>query len=218
MKNAVICFTRVPKPGQTKTRLLPILKPEQCVELHWAFLKDLARIYSQVDAHLFIAYVPDPDWESLKSVFPIAGYLPQKGSDLGEKMYRAIRKVLNLGYESVVLTGADLPMMTADHINSGFSALEDHDIALGPTSDGGYYLIGMKEARREVFQVEGYGENSVYENTVAAVADAGLTLGTALACDDVDTPDDLRKLVESISPDTHTGNYLNQKRKEIFGQ
>ena len=218
MKNAVICFTRVPKPGQTKTRLLPILKPEQCVDLHWAFLKDMARIYSQVDAHLFIAYVPDPDWESLKSVFPAADYLPQKGSDLGEKMYRAIRKVLNLGYESVVLTGADLPMMTADHISSGFSALKNHDIVLGPTSDGGYYLIGMKEARREVFQVEGYGENSVYENTVAAVADAGLTLGTARECDDVDTPNDLRKLAESISPDTHTGKFLNQLRKEIFGQ
>ena len=76
----------------------------------------------------------------------------------------------------------------------------------------------MQVLRKMVFQVEGYGENSVYENTVAAVADAGLTLGTALECDDVDTPDDLRKLVERISPDTHTGIYLNQLRKEILGQ
>lgn len=218
MKNAVICFTRVPKPGQTKTRLLPILKPEQCVELHWAFLKDLARIYSQVDAHLFIAYVPDPEWESLKSVFPSAGYLPQKGSDLGEKMYRTIRKVLNLGYESVVLTGADLPMMTPMHINSGFATLENHDIAIGPTSDGGYYLIGMKAARREIFQIEGYGGNSVFENTISAAADAGLSVGMALECDDVDTPEDLRKLAESIHPDTHTGKYLSKLGKEIFQQ
>ena len=217
MKNAVICFTRVPRPGQTKTRLLPVLKPEQCVSLHWAFLRDLARTYSQVDAHLFIAYVPDPDWESLKSVFPAAGYLPQKGRDLGEKMYRAIREVLSLGYQSAVLTGADLPMMTAAHINSGFAALENHDIALGPTSDGGYYLVGMKEARREVFRVEGYGGNSVFENTVAAAADAGLTVGHALECDDVDTPEDLRNLAQTIHPDTHTGKYLNELRKETIG-
>ena len=215
MKNAVICFTRVPKPGQTKTRLLPILKPEQCMELHWAFLKDMADVYRQVDAHLFIAYLPDPDWEALKAVFPAAGYLPQKGSDLGEKMYRAIREVLKLGYESVVLTGADLPMMTAQHLNSGLSALDDHDVAIGPTSDGGYYLIGMKCARREVFQVEGYGGSSVFEKTVAAAETAGLSVGSAMACDDVDTPEDLRKLIETISPATHTARYLNELRKEI---
>lgn len=55
MKNAVILFTRVPKPGQTKTRLLPVLQPEQCADLHWAFLKDLAALYRDLDAHLFVA-------------------------------------------------------------------------------------------------------------------------------------------------------------------
>ena len=113
MNRAVICFTRVPRPGVTKTRLQAVLSPEHCAGLHWAFLKDLAQVYQQLDAHLFIAYVSDPDWESLKQVFPHAGYLPQQGKDLGEKMYRAIRKVLNLGYSSVILTGTDLPLMTA---------------------------------------------------------------------------------------------------------
>ena len=168
MKNAVILFTRVPKPGQTKTRLLPVLQPEQCADLHWAFLKDLAALYRDLDAHLFVAYTPDPDWEQLKDVFPRAGYLAQKGNDLGEKMYRAIRKVLALDYESVILTGSDLPAMTADHLRSGFAALEENDIAIGPTSDGGYYLIGMKRPCREVFRIEGYGGASVFENTVAA--------------------------------------------------
>lgn len=217
MKNAVICFTRVPKPGQTKTRLLPVLKPEQCVQLHWAFLKDLANTYRQVDAHLFVAYVPDPDWEHLKSVFPSAGYIPQKGNDLGEKMYRAIRKVMSLGYESVVLTGADLPLMTAEHLNSGFAVLENHDVAIGPTSDGGYYLIGMKQPSREVFRVEGYGGASVFENTVTAAMGAGLTVGTAMACDDVDTPEDLWNLSKVVHPDSHTGQYLAALRKEGHG-
>jgi rSAM/selenodomain-associated transferase 1 len=217
MKHAVICFTRVPKPGVTKTRLLPVLTPEQCALLHWAFLKDLAHIYRQTDAHLFIAHVPDPDWEQLKSVFPSAGYLPQKGQDLGERMYRALRKVLSLGYESVILTGADLPMMTTAHINSGFAALENHDLVLGPTSDGGYYLIGMKQARREVFKIDGYGGNSVFENTVAAAVDVGLTVGYALECNDVDTPEDLWNLAKTVDPDSHTGRYLTALRKEEHG-
>ena len=211
MKRAVICFTRVPKPGVTKTRLMPVLKPEQCAGLHWAFLKDLAELYKQLDAHLFVAYTPDADWEILKSVFPPAGYIPQKGRDLGEKMYRAIKKVTDLGYESVILTGTDLPMMTVAHLESGFTVLEEKDIAIGPTPDGGYYLIGMKIPSRDVFQVEGYGGASVFENTVTAALDAGLTVGYAIGCDDVDTPDDLWNLAKTVHPDSYTAHYLKQE-------
>ena len=66
MRRAVICFTRVPRPGVTKTRLLPVLSPKQCAALHTAFLKDLARVYRELDAALFVAYAPDPDraWEN----------------------------------------------------------------------------------------------------------------------------------------------------------
>lgn len=211
MKRAVICFTRVPKPGATKTRLLPVLKPRQCADLHWAFLKDLADTYREVDAHLFVAYTPDADWESLKTVFPHAGFYPQKGNDLGERMYRVIRKILELGYESAVLTGTDLPMMTAAHLESGFAVLEEKDIAIGPTSDGGYYLIGMKKPCREVFRVEGYGGASVFESTVAAAEDAGLSVGLALTCDDVDTPGDLWDLTKTVRPGSHTEQFLKQE-------
>ena len=214
MKKALICFTRVPKPGVTKTRLLPVLAPEQCAALHWSFLKDLADVYAGMDAHLFVAYTPDPDWEQLKSVFPDAGFLPQNGQDLGKRMYRAIRTVLELGYESVVLTGADLPMMGTAHLESGFAALEDADIAMGPTSDGGYYLIGMKQPHKSVFHVEGYGGSSVWENTVAAAENAGLTVAAAMTCDDVDTPEDLRQLAASVNPATHTGKYLEILKQE----
>lgn len=217
MKNAVICFTRVPKPGVTKTRLLPVLSPEQCAGLHWAFLKDLSDVYRQLDAHLFVAYTPDADWETLKSVFPPAGYIPQKGKDLGEKMYRVIRKVLDLGYESVVLTGTDLPLISASHFESGFAALQEHDIAIGPTSDGGYYLIGMKKPCKEVFRVEGYGGSTVFENTVSAAQAAGLSVGLALSCDDVDTPEDLWALTKQIDPGSRTGQYLNQLKQEGAG-
>lgn len=217
MKKAVICFTRVPKPGVTKTRLLPVLSPEQCAGLHWAFLKDLAKLYRQLDAHLFVSYTPDGDWERLKSVFPPAGYIPQKGKDLGEKMYRAIRKVLDLGYEFVILTGTDLPLMTAAHLESGFAALEENDIAIGPTSDGGYYLIGMKKPCKEVFRVEGYGGSTVFENTVSAAKDEGLSVGLALSCDDVDTPEDLWALTKTAAPGSHTEAYLNQLKQEGSG-
>ena len=209
MKNALICFTRVPRPGLTKTRLLPILTPEQCAGLHWAFLRDLAQVYRAVDAHLFVAYTADENWEALKPVFPTArDFFPQEGTDLGEKMYNAIARVLGLGYEAVVLTGADLPLLEPRHLLGGFSALENADLAMGPTSDGGYYLIGMKQPRREVFAISGYGGSSVYERTVAAAKNAGLIVAAAPVCDDVDTPEDLRRLAAQCTPGSFTGQYL----------
>ena len=215
MKNALICFTRVPRPGVTKTRLLPVLTPEQCAGLHWAFLRDLAQVYEGVDAHLFVAYTADEGWEALKPVFPVArDFFPQEGDDLGQKMYHAMARVLGLGYESVVLTGADLPLLEPRHLLGGFAALENADVAIGPTSDGGYYLIGMKQPRREVFSISGYGGSSVYERTVAAAEAAGLSVAAAPVCDDVDTPEDLRQLAAQCAPDSFTGRYLQQLKQE----
>lgn len=215
MKKALICFTRVPKPGVTKTRLLPILSGGQCAKLHTAFLTDLARVYAGMDADLFIAYTADPEWEMLKEIFPAAkDFFPQEGADLGQKMYRAICTVLELGYEAVVLTGADLPRMSADHLETGFAALEGADIAIGPTSDGGYYLVGMKSPHRAIFENQQYGGSTVLENTVAAGQAAGLTVALAKNCDDVDTPEDLRALTHQLFPESATFHYLMQLKKE----
>lgn len=209
MKNAVICFTRVPRPGKTKTRLMPRLTGDQCAALHWAFLKDLAAIYQKLDAHLYVAHTPDPDWESLRAVFPAARFFPQVGDGLGEKMNHALNTVLAMGYEQVVLTGSDLPLMTAAHLESGFAALKKADIALGATGDGGYYLVGVKDTSPFLFANQTYGCGSVFENTAAAARAAEKTVAAALPCDDVDTPEDLRKL-RSLSPDSHTARYLSE--------
>lgn len=215
MRKAIICFTRVPKPGITKTRLLGVLTPEQCAQLHWAFLKDLSRVYRNMDADIFVAHTPDPNWADLEAVFPYAaGSFPQEGSDLGEKMHNAIAKVLSLGYDAVVLTGADLPLMTAKHLASAFDALESRDVTIGPNPDGGYYLIGMKSPHPEIFRVPNYGGATVYENTVASIQRSGLSFSPALPCGDVDTPEDLRALQGVMDPASATGSSLTEFEKE----
>ena len=212
MKKAIICFTRVPKPGVTKTRLLPILSGEQCAKLHTAFLKDLASVYENVAADLYVAYTTDPDWEMLKDIFSTAyGFFHQEGADLGEKMCRAIACVLDKGYDSVILTGADLPAMTASHLESGFATLEQADVTFGPTSDGGYWLVGMKQPHRAVFEKQSYGGATVLENTVGAAKAAGLSVSFAKQCDDVDTPEDLAALGDKLSPESATYCYLKQE-------
>ena len=208
MKKAVICFTRVPRPGATKTRLIPALSPEQCADLHWAFLKDLAAVYREMEADLFVAHTEDPDWEQLREIFPMAvGFFPQDGNNLWIKMDNALRVPLALGYDAVVLTGADLPGLTAAHLNSGFAALEEADLTIGPTADGGYYLIGTRKPCPEVFYLTGDG--SVYENTLSAAQRAGYTLAPALGCNDVDTPEDLAAL--DLPHHSHTWQFLKQE-------
>ena len=207
MKHAVICFTRVPKAGKTKTRLMPRLSGEQCAQLHWAFLRDLSCIYDTLDTDLLVAHTPDPDWEALKEVFPGAVFFPQEGEGLGEKMNHALNLALSMGYGKCILTGSDLPLMTKDHLQSGFDALEQADVTLGPTSDGGYYLVGVKAESPFLFENQTYGAGSVYENTLAAVRTAGKSFCPSLPCDDVDTPEDLQALV--LDPNSHTAAYLH---------
>lgn len=215
MKRAIICFTRVPKPGLTKTRLMPVLNGEQCARLHTAFLKDLSQLYQNLDADLFVAFAPDPDWLLLKKIFPTAKELfSQTGDDLGERMNNALSYVLSLGYTACILTGADLPLMTKAHIDSGFLALEEADITLGATSDGGYYLVGMKQPCPALFKNQTYGCSTVYENTIAAAKNAGYTVAPALTCDDIDTPKDLSLLTKTLEGvENHTSQYLTTLKK-----
>ena len=214
MKRAVICFTRVPRPGQTKTRLLPVLSGGQCAALHTAFLRDLKELYAGMDCDVVISYAPDPDRSALEEIFPAAaGFWPQQGADLGARMHDAFCRAFQQGYAAVVLTGSDLPELRQDCLAKAFTALETADVVLGPTSDGGYYLIGMKAPCAQVFQGHQYGGATVWESTLAAIAAANLTVAAAPALDDVDTPEDLRRLARTVRPDSHTGRCLEEWKK-----
>ena len=215
MKKAIICFTRVPKPGKTKTRLMGRFSGEQCATLHWAFLRDLQTVYTQVDADLFIAHTPDSGWEDLQDIFPKGVCFPQEGADLGARMNHALNIVLSKGYDACILTGADLPLLTAEHLQQGFLALEQADITLGPTSDGGYYLVGVKAPSPFLFKNQTYGSGSVFDNTVSAVRAAGKSFLPAPSCDDVDTPEDLKMLLQALNPASHTAAFLRELGETI---
>lgn len=210
MRRALICFTRPPIPGRTKTRLMPLLSGEECAALHAAFLRDIAGVCGQVDAGLYVACAPEGDWRTLEGFFPAAlDVFPQTGEGLGERMHEALARVLALGYESCVLMGSDLPELTADHLLAAFRALEGADVTLGPTADGGYYLVGLKRPCRALFAGQAYGCASVYGNTLAAIRAAGLRFCPAPPCRDVDVPEDLMRLRETVRPDSHTGRLLS---------
>lgn len=210
MKKAIICFTRVPIPGKTKTRLMPVLGGETCAQLHTAFLQDVADACEKMDADLFVAYTPEGKQEILKGIFPRAkdGFA-QQGEELGARMHHALEKVLALGYDACVLIGSDLPLLHPAHLEGAFSALECADVTLGPTPDGGYYLVGMKRPCPELFEKQAYSVSSVYENAVRAAEAVGRSFRPAPLCSDVDTPEDLAELRKELAgQNTHTARCL----------
>ena len=217
MKRAVICFTRVPVPGKTKTRLMPLLGGKNCARLHTAFLQDLAGVYRQLDADLFVAYAPEPHWEPLREIFPFAkAFLEQQGADLGQRMDNALRWVLAQGYAACVLTGSDLPLLGKAHFEAAFAALEGADLVIGPSRDEGYYLIGMKRPCTAIFVNQHYGGATVYEQTCRAAERVGRTIQSTLPCEDVDTPGDLQRLWRTAAPGSHTAALLRQLVKEGY--
>lgn len=91
-----------------------------------------------------------------------------KGKHLAEKMDRAITDTFKMGYERCVLIGADLPLINREIIAQAMRALEETSLVLGPTVDGGYYLVGSTKPCPEIFSGQSYGGSNVFENTVAA--------------------------------------------------
>ena len=217
-KNAYVIFTREPVPGHTKTRLMPYYTAEKCAELHKCFLRDIADEMKGGNFDLAVAYTGgDPLF--LQDVFgKNARYIEQRGDSLGQRMENAISDVLAMGYERVVLTGSDIPELEADTIETAFALLSACDVVIGPTADGGYYLLGMKQLHHEAFDVKTYGISTVFEETVSSVRNVGLTVEAVDEYNDIDTREDLMEFRRRVTEDavlrrTNTARFVTDNLK-----
>ena len=217
--NALILMTRIAIPGKTKTRLMDLLTGDECAGLHMAFLKDLTTTFTELkDIDLFMTYTPKDSLFILENVIPESmESFPQKGEDLGEKMFNAINQVLLKGYKKVVLIGSDIPDLSAKDIQTSFQILEEHDIVLGPTYDGGYYLVGMKTSNEKIFRIpKKWGGKSVLESTIDIGNEQNLTIGLSPKYRDIDTKEDLfefERKYENSKP-SHTMKWILEWRNK----
>ncbi|WP_099203364.1 TIGR04283 family arsenosugar biosynthesis glycosyltransferase [Miniphocaeibacter massiliensis] len=199
MERAIIIFTRVPLAGKTKTRMMPALTPMECEQLHISFLKDIKQECEKVSTDIFVAFTPE---DKEKKLVKILGddkiYFSQKGNDFGEKMYNAIKFVLDKNYKSCVLIGTDIPEIKKEYLENAFKGLNNKDIVFGPTKDGGYYLVGMNKPIEEAFKNQIYGKGTVLENTVFRLKNKNFKIEYVKELSDIDTIDDLRKFRNRI--------------------
>lgn len=196
-KNGLIIFTRIPEAGKTKTRLQSKLSKEEGANLHKCFLKDIYDIFVNLnDIDIIICHTEEGDLNILKNIFYKENlYIKQYGNNLNEKMYNAIKEVLSLKYDKCVLIGADIPEINKDDIINAFNLLNNNDFVFGASYDGGYYLVGMKEANDIIFK-SGSGNLKYIINIVEA---NNLKYGLTNKKHDIDEYEDLIDLSKRIN-------------------
>jgi rSAM/selenodomain-associated transferase 1 len=216
---ALIILTRVPEAGKTKTRLIGEWTPQQVAKLHFCFLKDIS---SQLQAlklathsenfGLFVSYYGDKKADFVSIFSKSFEFFPQQGEHLGEKMANSFQRLFLQGYKQLLLIGADTPQLKNQTFQDAFRALQDSDIVLGPTFDGGYYLIGMKSWIPEVFSADiGWGGKTVLEETLQKIKKKKVFLLPKEQ--DIDTRQDLENFVLLAKKRNNSENTLKYLSK-----
>ncbi|WP_207491410.1 TIGR04282 family arsenosugar biosynthesis glycosyltransferase [Aridibaculum aurantiacum] len=187
---ALIIFVRNTEKGKVKTRIAKDLGDDKTLEVYKYLLQYTADIANTVNCHRFVFY---SDYVHISDLFDDKCFTKfvQEGNDLGERMHNALEKVFSLGHKEVCIIGSDCYQLQPDHIDEAFAELESHDVVVGPTTDGGYYLLGMKQANLRLFQQKDWGTSTVFDDTVADLTQLQLKYKELEQLDDVDTMDDL---------------------------
>ena len=186
-------MAKYPTPGAVKTRLAATLGAETACRLHRAFLLDLRDRLERAALPVTWAYwPPQSDFAALIGGAPV---VQQVGADLGERMHRAACAVDATRGSVVVLLGADTPHVPIDTVRDAARRVErGDDVAIGPATDGGYYLIAFRPPRPELFTDIAWGGATVLAVTRARCREAGLRVGVLPVLFDVDETDDLDAL------------------------
>lgn len=192
-------MAKVPRAGNVKTRLQPFLSPQQCAALSEAFLEDAINKAQTQANELIIAFSP-PDERGYFTKFGNNNFtlLGQKGENLGEKMFSAFDFAFANNSDAVVMIGTDSPTFPATFIKQAFENLANSDAVLGETADGGFYLIGLRTARKEVFANVEWSSAATFEQTARNIENIGLKISFIPDWFDVDLPEDLAELRKSL--------------------
>ena len=194
-KNLVIVFVRNPELGKVKTRLAKTIGDKDALKIYTLLLQHTESVLHKAPSDKVVYYSEEIQ---NKDLWDDAVYQKklQKGADLGERMQNAFEDAFKDSYEKVVIVGSDLFDLKPTHIENAFTALENHDVVLGPSLDGGYYLLGMKKMHPAVFKNKQWGTDSVLESTLKNLNQQNVKLLEAL--NDIDTFEDLEAQPELL--------------------
>ena len=201
---ALAVMTKVPRAGQVKTRLVPPLNPEDAAKLNVCFLRDTATaivkacgatargigVYTPVGSETAYAEILPPEFE----------LLPQRGDGFGERLAFAASDLFQCGFASVCLIDSDSPTVSTEVYAQAVELLSTPDdrVVLGPSDDGGYYLIGMKRVHPQLFERIDWSTERVLSQTRERGRELNLEVSLLPAGYDVDDAASLRRLRDEL--------------------
>lgn len=198
---AVVVFAKAPRVGAVKTRLCPPLSPAAAARLYRCFLLDtLDRVQAVRGVTLAVAYAPRDARAFFAAARPGMLLVSQGGGDLGARMARVVRYLVARGFAAVVIVGADSPTLPLRHLRAAIQLLGTAaaDGVIGPSEDGGYYLIGLRAPCPALFAGVSWGTGRVLAQTLVKARRAGYRLRLLPAWYDVDTVADLHRLAAEL--------------------
>lgn len=197
----IIVMVKAPRAGQVKTRLAPPLSASEAAALAACFARDVVNTARRVVPELIVAYAPRDGRAALEALLPDGLlWLEQKGEDLGARLEASVAHAGRLGFSPLIVVGADSPTLPVSFVETARDALaaDEADVVLGPTADGGYYLVGLRQPVPSLFQNIAWSTPAAYEQTAANVARLGLRQLELPVWYDVDTFSDLLSLRDEI--------------------
>ena len=196
--DALIIFLRSPEEGKVKTRLAKTTGAAKALSIYRQLLSITFNQIQGLNCTVYLYFVPYIDRNYIEKT-PFIGRL-QKGFDLGLRMQQAFQEVLQ-SHKQVLLIGTDCPYITKTLLEEAFDQLQNHDIVLGPATDGGYYLIGLHQMHDCLFAGIDWSTGRVLSQTIQAAEDLNLSFSLLPEHHDIDYEDDWRRFLNR--PDSH---------------
>ncbi|MCJ7786229.1 MAG: TIGR04282 family arsenosugar biosynthesis glycosyltransferase [Desulfobacterales bacterium] len=191
----LLFFIKDPGKGRVKTRLASAIGDKMAVKLYRRFLLEMLFTLNRGTFLFYLCYSPENSLDNLKDwLGDHYLYMSQGGENLGEKMKNGFVEAFSMSFKRVVLIGSDIPDLPLEFIEEAFTSLREKDVVIGPSFDGGYYLIGFKDKTfsPRVFDGIHWSTESVFEKTLKVLTQEGLTVHTLQPLRDIDTVEDLR--------------------------
>tara|TARA_R110000787_G_scaffold13189_3_gene41701 strand:+ start:6996 stop:7610 length:615 start_codon:yes stop_codon:yes gene_type:complete len=164
-KNALIVFTRNPELGKVKTRLAATIGNQSALEIYKLLINHTVSITSSINVDKYVFYSENIQQNDAWNPVVFIKKL-QNGNDLGERMKNAFDLLFKKGYQKIVIVGSDIYELDSQDIEDSFIALKKSPYAIGPAKDGGYYLLGMTQLNKKIFENKNWGTDTVFNDTI----------------------------------------------------
>ena len=197
----LLFFIKNPEKGRVKTRLASVIGDGMAVKLYRRFLLEMLSTLNRGTFLFTLCFYPVDSLNDLKQwLGDHYLYTPQNGENLGERMKNSFMETFAMGFKRVVLIGSDIPHLPLEFIEEAFTSLKEKDAVIGPSLDGGYYLIGFKDKTfsPQVFKGVPWSTERVFEQTTKRLEREGLAVHFLKPLRDIDTIEDLRNLSKGL--------------------